>query len=178
MLSRTARAASTLFSGLVFLAALAAPAPAQMPETPPGKWWKRPKIAERLKLKPEQQERLDEIFSKHRRSFIDLRADVERRAVDLEELLTKKDSDPARIGPATDALEQAKARLGKARTMMIVDMRSVLSEDQWQKILELREEWRRERMDERRGRFGLPRGPGSRGGGDQRTPGTGPGGQN
>jgi Spy/CpxP family protein refolding chaperone len=144
----------------LLLVAAAAPAPAQLPEMPIGKWWKRPRIVEQLKVKTEQQERLDEIFAKNRRSFIDLKADVDRRAVDLDELLAKKDSDPVRIAAATDALEQAKGRLGKTRTMMIVEMKGVLSDEQWQKILELRDEWRRERAEERHGgTAGPPRRP-------------------
>ena len=131
--------------------ALAAPVLAQGPEMPLGKWWKLPRMVEQLKLKPEQQGRIEEIFSKNRRPFIDLKADVDRRSVDLEELLSKKESDPARIAAATDALEQAKGRLGKARTMMIVEMKGVLSDEQWRKILDLRDEWRRQRLEERRG---------------------------
>ena len=145
--------ASTALAALV-LAASAAPAFAQLPEMPMGKWWKRPKVVERLKIKPEQQERFDEIFAKNRRAFIDLKADVDRRAVDLDELLAKKDTDPARIVSATDALEQAKARLGKTRTLMIVEMKGVLSDEQWQRILELRDEWRKERAEEHRGAGG------------------------
>jgi Spy/CpxP family protein refolding chaperone len=155
MSHRAFRRAPTALAALLFTLATA-PAFAQLPEVPLGKWWKRPRIVERLKIKPDQQERLDEIFSKNRRSFIDLKADVDRRAVDLEELLTKKGSDPARISTATDALEQAKARLGKTRTMMIVEMKGVLSDEQWQRILELRDEWRRERFEERHGRAGGP----------------------
>ena len=142
--------ATTVLAALVLMAA-AAPAFAQAPEVPLGKWWKRPRIVEQLKIKPEQQERLDEIFAKNRRPFIDLKADVDRRSVDLEELLSKKESEPAKIAAATDALEQAKGRLGKARMMMIVDMKGVLSDEQWQRILELRDEWRRQRAEERRG---------------------------
>ena len=146
------------------LAAAAAPAFAQQPEVPLGKWWKRPRIVERLKLKPEQQERLDEVFAKNRRAFIDLKADVDRRAVDLDELLAKKESDPVRIASATDALEQAKGRLGKTRTMMIVEMKGILSEEQWQTILELRDEWRRERMEEKqKGGHGPPLKPSGKG---------------
>ncbi len=136
---------------VLLLAVSAAPAFAQLPDMPMGKWWKRPKVVERLKIKPEQQERLDEIFGKNRRAFIDLKADVDRRAVDLDELLAKKDTEPARIVAATDSLEQAKARLGKTRTLMIVEMKGVLSDEQWQRILELRDEWRKERAEEHRG---------------------------
>jgi Spy/CpxP family protein refolding chaperone len=157
MFVRALRRAPTALAAFLIAMAMstAAPAFAQLPEMPLGKWWKRPKVVERLKIKPEQQERLDEIFSKNRRAFIDLKADVDRRSVDLEELLAKKDSEPARIVGATDAFEQAKARLGKTRTLMIVEMKGVLSEEQWQRILELRDEWRRERGEEhRRGGIG------------------------
>lgn len=133
---------------------LAPPAPAQMPEVPPGKWWKRPKVIERLALSAEQQERMEEIFRKNRRAFIDLKADVERRQLDLEELLTRKGTDPRRISDATDALEQARGRLGKQRTMMIVEMKGVMNEEQWKKILDARDQVRREWWDERRGSGG------------------------
>lgn len=150
------RGAAGLARTVAFAAAIlvGAPAAAQLPEMPVGKWWKRPRIAAALKLSAEQQQRLDDVFSKNRRTFIDLRADVERRQVDVEELLAKKSSDPKQVASATEALEQAKARLGKARTMMIVEMKEVLTEDQWKMIVERTEESRRERMQEMRERFG------------------------
>jgi len=138
---------------LALTALTALPALAQLPDVPMGKWWKRPRIVEQLKIQPDQQERLEEIFSKNRRAFIDLKADVDRRAVDLEELMAKKDTEPKKISTAVEALEQAKSRLGKARTMMVVDMKQVLSAEQWQTILDLRSQWRDERGDDRR----LPR---------------------
>ncbi len=129
---------------------------AQMPDIPLGKWWKRPRVVEALHLTAEQQDRLEEIFSKNRRQFIDLRADVERRSVDVEEVMARKDSDPKKAAAAIEALEQAKARLGKARIMMVVEMKGILTAEQWQQILERREEWRAERLLDRRG----ARGPG------------------
>jgi Spy/CpxP family protein refolding chaperone len=128
------------------------PAPAQMIEMPGGKWWKRPAVVETLKLTAEQQERLDEVFAKNRRAFVDLKADVERRTIDLEDLLAAKDVDPKKVGAASEALEQARGRLGKARTMMVVDMRAVLTEAQWKQILDRRDQWRAEREGEMRRR--------------------------
>lgn len=142
---------------LLALALAAGSALAQMPEVPLGNWWKRPRVVEQLRLTPDQQQRLDDVFAKKRRSFIDLKADVERRSLDVEELLAKKDADPKRVATAVDALEEAKGRLGRARTMMIVEMKNVLTADQWQTILERREEWRAEREELKRSR---PFGPG------------------
>ena len=129
---------------------LAGTAPAQLPEVPPGKWWKRTRVVEMLKLTPEQQERLEEIFSKNRRAFVDLKADVERRQIDVDELVAKKDSDPKKTTQAIDALEQARMKLRKAWTMMALEQKDVLTAPQWQMILDRREEWRHERMEERR----------------------------
>jgi hypothetical protein len=85
--------------------------------------------------------------------------------------MTRKDSDPKRVSSAVDALEQAKLRLGKARTMMIVEMRGILTAEQWQMLLDRREEWHRERADARRfGRRGMGDGQGARP--ERPTPGT------
>ena len=132
-------------------AVLALPAAAQMPEGPPGKWWKRPGIVRTLDLSPEQQAKLEDIFSRRRREFVDLKADVERRQIDVEELVAAKDSDPKKVGASVDALEQSRLRLRKAATMMFLEQKDVLSAVQWQQVLARRDEWRKERQMERRG---------------------------
>ena len=139
---------------LLVAAALAAAftgtALAQMPETPPGKWWKRPRVIQVLKLTPDQQDRLEEIFARNRRSFVDLKADVEKNQIDVEELFAKKDSDPKKVSAAVDALEQSRARLRKSMTMMFLEQKAVLTPQQWTQFLERRDDWRRERQEERR----------------------------
>jgi Spy/CpxP family protein refolding chaperone len=135
----------------IAVALLAGPAAAQMPEAPPGKWWKRPAVVRTLSLSPEQQGKLEEIFGKRRREFVDLKADVERRQIDVEELVAKKDSDPKKVAASVDALEQARLRLRRAATMMFLEQKDVLSAAQWQQVLDRRDEWRRERQMERRG---------------------------
>ena len=146
--------------GIALLAALlaAVPAAAQMLEMPGGKWWKRPAVVETLKLTPEQQQRLDEVFLKNRRAFVDLKADVDRRTIDLEDLLEAHDVDPRKAGAASEALEQARGRLGKARTMMVIEMRGILTEAQWKQISDRRDQWRADREGEMRRRFTERRG--------------------
>ena len=143
-------------AALALLAFSAVPAAAQMLEMPGGKWWKRPAIVEGLKLSTEQQDRLDEVFLKNRRAFVDLKADVDRRTIDLEDLLAAKDADPKKVGAASEALEQARGRLGKARTMMVVDMKGILTEAQWKQIVDRRDQWRAEREGEMRKRMQEP----------------------
>ena len=133
-----------------FLVLLAAPAAAQMPETPPGKWWKRPRIVQLLKITPEQQDKLEEIFARNRSSFVDLKAEVEKNQIDVEELVAKKDADPKKVSAAVDALEMSRMRLRKSVTMMFLEQKSVLTQQQWTQLLDRRDEWRRERIEERR----------------------------
>jgi len=137
---------------------LALPSNAQMVEMPAGKWWKRPKVVEALQITAEQQQRLDEVFAKNRRAFVDLKADVDRRTIDLEELLSAREVDPKKVAAASESLEQARGRLGKARTMMVVEMRGVLTEAQWKQIVDRRDQWRGEREREMRRRYGERRG--------------------
>ena len=129
---------------------LAGTASAQMPETPPGKWWKRPRVVQVLKLSPEQQDKLEEIFARNRKSFVDLKAEVEKNQIDVEELVAKKDSDPKKVSAAIDTLEQSRAKLRKAMAMMFLEQKTVLTQQQWSTLLERRDEWRRERLEERR----------------------------
>ncbi len=133
---------------LAAAALIAGAAPAQMPDVPPGKWWKRPAIVKELSLTAEQQGKLDEILAKNRRDFIDLKAEVERKELDVEDLMAKKDSDPKRVSVAIDALEQSRAKLRKAASLMVLDMRGVLTAEQWKKVVERREQWRLERRDQ------------------------------
>ena len=166
-MSRSVRArAAVLF--VTFAFALACPAAAQMPEAPPGKWWKRPRIVQMLNLTGEQQSKLEDIFSRRRREFVDLKADVERRQIDFEELVAKKDSDPKKVSASVEALEQSRLKLHRAATMMFLEQKDVLTAEQWQQVLDRREQWRKERHMERRG-APLESGPGSEGMG----PGTG-----
>lgn len=147
-----------VFAALAAAALSSLPVAGQMVEMPAGKWWKRPPVVETLNLTPEQQQRLDEVFSKHRRAFVDLKADVDRRTIDLEDLFAAKDVDPKKVGAAAEALEQARGRLGKARTMLVVEMRGILTGDQWRQIVDRRDQWRVEREREMRRRGGDRRG--------------------
>ena len=154
-----------LVGALLFAAAVSSafPARAQLTEAPIGKWWKKPRVVEALKLTPEQQQRIEDIFAKNRRGFIDLKADVEKRQVDLDELMARKDSEPKKVSAAVDAVEQAKLRLRKAHAMMILEMREILTGDQWKVLLERAEEARQFREERRMNRRALRNRDGARG---------------
>ncbi|HEX7190655.1 MAG TPA: periplasmic heavy metal sensor [Thermoanaerobaculia bacterium] len=112
----------------IVLAAFAASAFAQLP---PGKWWRRPDIINQLALSEEQQERLDAIFRSSANDLIDLRGAVEKENIALRGELDQPQLNRTNIQHVAARLSEARARLFQRELAMLVDMRTVLSDQQW-----------------------------------------------
>jgi Spy/CpxP family protein refolding chaperone len=123
-----------------------------LPEMPEGKWWKRPRIAAEIDLSPEQEGRIEHIFSKTRPRLIDLKADLEKKQGELEDVMSETNVDRTRVAARIEAVEGARAELQKARILMLLDIKQVLRPEQWEKLVRMHQEMRRERR-ERFGRF-------------------------
>ena len=125
---------------------------------PPGKWWKRHEIAKQLSITPQQQDQLEEVFRKHANELIDLRAESEKRALALRGELDRPQLDRQAIQAAAGRLSGARAKLFERELMMLVDMREVLSADQWNRFRTMLE--RREQAGQRQPRPPAQRRPG------------------
>ncbi|HUP65527.1 MAG TPA: periplasmic heavy metal sensor [Thermoanaerobaculia bacterium] len=111
--------------------ALLLPLLADAQELPPGKWWQRPEISKRLSLTDVQRDSLEAIFRETAPQLIDLKAQAEKRALELHEQLDKTTLNREAIERAAAAASQARARLFERELLMLVDMRAVLSDEQW-----------------------------------------------
>jgi Spy/CpxP family protein refolding chaperone len=134
---------------LLLLAFLSSPATARGADVPDGKWWKRPRLAEELGLTKEQQGQIEKIFVKSRTRLIDLKADLEKRQLALQEAMEDKSADRKDVERKIEAAENSRAELQKARVLMILDMKQVLKPEQWEKLVRRQQEMR-ERRGERR----------------------------
>ena len=123
-----------------------------LPELPEGKWWKRPRIAAAISLTSEQENRIDEIFSRARPRLIDLKADLEKKQGDLQDSLEDANADRREVAARVDAVEDARAELQKARILMVLDVKQVLRPEQWARLMRMQQDFRRERR-ERFGRY-------------------------
>jgi Spy/CpxP family protein refolding chaperone len=128
------------------LAAMAAPLAAA--DLPDGKWWKRPRLAQEIGLTPDQQQQIEKIFIHSRTKLIDLRADLEKKQLGLQELMEDRGADRRNVEKKIESVENARAELQKARALMILDMKQVLKPEQWERLLR-----RRDEMMERRQEF-------------------------
>jgi Spy/CpxP family protein refolding chaperone len=131
---------------LLLGAGLSISATAQMPD---GKWWKRPRIADQIGLTAEQSERIEKIFRASRPHLIDLKADLEKKQLGLQTALDDKAADRRDVEKRIDDVENARKDLQKARAMMILDMKQVLNPEQWNKLVQNREEARQRRREMR-----------------------------
>lgn len=104
-----------------------------------GKWWKRPRIAQELALSPEQSEKLEKIFAAAKPKLIDLRADFEKKQFDYDQAMQSDNVDRKALEAKIEAREQSRAALQKELALMELDMKAVLSPEQRQKLVRMRD---------------------------------------
>ncbi|HZR29652.1 MAG TPA: Spy/CpxP family protein refolding chaperone [Terriglobales bacterium] len=101
---------------------------------PPGKWWKNAEIVQQLQVSDDQLQRLEKIFQDHRLRLIDLHASLEKEEAVLEPLTEADNPDESQVDSQIDKVAMARAELEKANTRMLLELRKVLTPDQWKKL--------------------------------------------
>lgn len=109
------------------------------------KWWYNDRFAARLHLTADQKHKLDELFSRHRLEFIDLRSKVDKTAVRLEQAMDSKNFSEERARQRLADARRAKDRLDKARMEYLLEVRGILSQEQFMKLKKITEERRQRR---------------------------------
>jgi len=129
---------------------------------PPGMWWLDQDVVRLLKITPEQQNKMSDIFQANRTKMIDLKATLDKEEVTLEPLMKADVPEDAKILAQIDRVAAARAELDKNHAKMLLAMRHVLTPEQW-KVLQAED-------------HGGPRDGGPRGGPRGGPDGAGPGG--
>ncbi|MGE3507271.1 MAG: Spy/CpxP family protein refolding chaperone [Vicinamibacterales bacterium] len=129
---------------LLFLCSLVIPLVAEVGAQPPIPWWKSPQFQKDLGMTDDQVARVDAIFQA---TLPDLR--VKRTELDTFETklsnLIEADADETAVSRWVDKTEAARGSLNKARTLMLMRMRQVLTPEQRVRFKALHEQWDRER---------------------------------
>ena len=103
-------------------------------QLPPGKWWRRPEVIQNLNLSDDQQDKLEHIFRGASTDLIDLRAEVEKANIALRGELDRPQLDGAAIHKVALRLNDARGKLFDRELSMLVEMRGVLSDPQWNRM--------------------------------------------
>jgi len=101
---------------------------------PQGRWWGNPDLVQKLGITNDQVKRMDDILQQHRLRLVDLHANLDKQELLLDPLVNADQPDEARILAQIDKVAQARADLEKANARMLLDIRRVLTADQWQKL--------------------------------------------
>lgn len=101
---------------------------------PMGKWWKNAEIVKELQLSDDQLQRLEKTFQDSRLHLIDLHAALQKQEAQLEPLIESDNPDESQVDAQIDRIASARAELEKTHTRMLLDVRRVLSAEQWKKL--------------------------------------------
>jgi len=120
------------------VALLAAPSWAEgFSGIPRGRWWKDQDIQQQAGLSQAQVDQVKAIYGGHRQRMADLRAEMSKRQMELEDLLEAKAVDKAALGKKIDEVVAARAKLDRERMATMAEVRGVLSADQYGKLRSL-----------------------------------------
>lgn len=105
-----------------------------------GKWWKDSSTAKKLQLTDGQITQLDQTFFDHKMKLVDYEAEMEKEDLKLQNLLDADVPNEGQVGTQVDQVLAARGKLEREYTMMNLDLRKVLSVEQWRQLKTIREE--------------------------------------
>ena len=135
---------------LILIATLLAAVSAAAADLPPGKWWERPEVADRLGLSADQKSQLEAAFRSAANELIDRKAEVDKLALRLRDELDREKINRGELQKVAADLSNARGRLFQRELMMLADMREVLSEEQWTMLRSQLDRRRQQRPPQRR----------------------------
>lgn len=108
-------------------------------------WWSNPVLVKELNLTPEQTQKIRAIVRSYRDRLFDARNSVQKAEAQLEDMMNDETVNPATAKPVIDRIVNGRANSLRLVTEMSVDLRSVISVDQWRQLVHLRHELQKEK---------------------------------
>jgi Spy/CpxP family protein refolding chaperone len=100
-----------------------------------GTWWRESYWIKELTLTPDQQKKMDEAFRQNKIKLIDLTAALDKEELILEPLVQNVNPvDEAKILAEIDRIADARAGLEKANARMLLAIREIMTQEQWDKL--------------------------------------------
>ncbi len=97
-------------------------------------WWNSP-VKNDLGLSPEQNQKIRQIVRSYRDRLLDARNSVQKAEGDLEDILNDQDVSAETARPVIERLATARANANRVFLEMSVQLRSVLTFDQWRQLV-------------------------------------------
>ena len=97
---------------------------------PPGRWWDDKHFAKELKLRPEQQRRMDSTFEENRPNLLKRYETLQLEEARMESLIRSRSLDEVALFSQIDRIAQARAELEKANTRLLLQIRGAMDMEQ------------------------------------------------
>ena len=114
-------------------------------DMPGGKWWTNKSVINRLNLNLDQRSKIEDVWMQSRRNLIDQQAEMEKRQLDIEEIVGKDQIDENAALKALARFQEAKANLEQSTMLMRIRIKNLLTPDQQQKLQAVAEVLRQQR---------------------------------
>ena len=110
-------------------------------------WWNSPVVKD-LGLTPAQSQKIRQIVRSYRDRLLDARNNVQKSEGALEDLINEPQVDPDAVKPVIERVSAARANSTRVFLEMSVQMRAVLTLDQWRLLVRHWDQVQRRRATE------------------------------
>jgi len=100
-------------------------------------WWAKP-VVKNLNLSQSQKQQIHSTVQQFRVHLIDVRAEVAKAEIDLEDQFNRDPVDQQKANQAIERLIAARTDLTRTLSQMSLKLRMVLNEQQWRELQRLR----------------------------------------
>jgi Spy/CpxP family protein refolding chaperone len=101
---------------------------------PGGKWWHIPEMSKKLNLTSEEQEKLDELYVKNREKLIELKSDVEKKMLAMEQIIENENFNESVCIEQFKKLQDTRTKLAIERFRFLVEVRKLLGFERFQQL--------------------------------------------
>lgn len=103
-----------------------------------GKWWENPDTVQKLGLSDSQVTQLNQVFYDHKLKLIDYGATMAKEDFKLQNLLDADQPNESQVSTQVDQVLAARGKLEREYTMLNLNLRKVLSVEQWKQLKTIR----------------------------------------
>ncbi|MBN8732090.1 MAG: periplasmic heavy metal sensor [Acidobacteria bacterium] len=118
-------------------------------------WWEMP-FTRDLNLNDTQRQQIREILRENRSKMIDLRASLEKAEGEVEDLFEDSNVDQKRAAEVVERMVSARDNMTRHFTVMSLQMRRLLTNEQWKDLQSRRNRFENMRRPGEAGRQGAP----------------------
>lgn len=117
-------------------------------DSPAGRWWRLPRVAEQLNLSEQEKQQLDSLYLENRKKLIDLKSSLERERLVLEDIMDYEPLSEQQAFEQFRKLNKVRSILVEERFRYFLEVRKIIGSDRFQKLKLLADAFRK------RDRFG------------------------